>query len=99
MGDTQPTALDRIRVLDLTANYSAYAGRLLADLGADVIRIEPPGGSPLRRMPPLQSGGDTSFAYAFFDAGKRSVVLDLDSAAGRASFSAIASDSDIVLHN
>ena len=99
MGDTQPAALDGIRVLDLTANYSAYAGRLLADLGADVIRIEPPGGSPLRRLPPLQGGNDASFAHAFFDAGKRSVVLDLETKAGRASFSAIASDSDIVLHN
>lgn len=99
MGDPQPAALDGIRVLDLITNYAAYAGRLLADLGADVIRIEPPGGSPLRRMPPLQGGRETSFAHAFFDAGKRSIVLDLETAAGRASLAALASDSDIVLHD
>ena len=99
MSAPQSAALDGIRVLDLTTNYSAYAGRLLADLGAEVIRIEPPGGSPLRRMQPLNGAMNASFAHAFFDAGKRSVVLDLEVEAGRASLSALASDADIVLDN
>src|SRR5712671_3355167 len=77
-------ALAGIRVLDLTANYSAYAGRLLADLGADVVRVEPPEGSSLRSLAPCQrtpAGETSSFAHAFLDAGKRSIALDLASAA------------------
>jgi benzylsuccinate CoA-transferase BbsE subunit len=99
MSAPQAAALGGIRVLDLTTNYSAYAGRLLADLGADVIRIEPPGGTPLRQMQPLNGAKDASYAHAFFDAGKRSVVLDLETEAGRASLSALATDADIVLDN
>lgn len=99
MADTPPAALEGVHVLDLTANYSAYAGRLLADLGADVIRIEPPSGSPLRRMPPLrQARSDHSFAHAFFDAGKRSVVLDLEAPSGRESLLGLAAASDVIIH-
>ena len=67
-------------MLDLSTNYAAYAGRLLADLGADVVRVEPPDGSPVRTLAPLQrapSGEAFSFAHAFLDAGKRSITLDL----------------------
>ena len=63
-----PAALAGIRVLDLTTNYAAYAGRLLADLGADVVRLEPPEGSPVRKLAPFQRGPNgecSSFAHAF----------------------------------
>jgi benzylsuccinate CoA-transferase BbsE subunit len=46
-------ALDRIRVVELAADGSAFAGKLLADLGADVIIVEPPGGSPQRAYGPF----------------------------------------------
>ncbi len=98
--EVAPAALADIRVLDLTTNYSAYAGRLLADLGADVVRVEPPDGSPVRALVPLQQGpdGETfSFAHAFLDAGKRSVTLDLDSEEGRARFAELAVESDVVI--
>ncbi|WP_189186343.1 CoA transferase [Streptomyces albiflavescens] len=72
-----PTPLDGVRVIDLSTRLGAYAGRLFADLGADVIRVEPPGGVPERTVPPLV-GGVTSLSFAFTEAGKRSVVLDLD---------------------
>jgi len=92
-------ALEGVRVLDLTANHAAYAGRLLADLGADVIRVEPPEGSPVRRLPPRgASDGTGGFAHAFLDAGKRSVMLDPNVEADRARFLDLAATSDIVFH-
>jgi benzylsuccinate CoA-transferase BbsE subunit len=93
-------ALTGIRVLDLTTNYTAYAGRLLADLGADVVRVEPPEGSPLRSLAPCQSGptgAPLSFAHAFLDAGKRSVTLDLMTAAGRELLAELAASSDAMI--
>jgi benzylsuccinate CoA-transferase BbsE subunit len=93
-------ALAGIRVLDLTANYAAYAGRLLADLGADVVRLEPPEGSSVRRLSPYGRGpaGECfSFAHAFLDAGKRSVTLDLGCAAGREQFARLAATCDAVI--
>ena len=93
-------ALTGIRVLDLTTNYAAYAGRLLADLGADVVRVEPPEGSPVRSLAPCQpgpAGEPLSFAHAFLDAGKRSVTLDLATAAGRELLAELAASSDAMI--
>ena len=93
-------ALTGIRVLDLTTNYAAYAGRLLADLGADVVRVEPPEGSPLRGLAPCQTGptgAPLSFAHAFLDAGKRSVTLDLMTAAGRELLAELTASSDAMI--
>ena len=67
-----------IRVLDLTGEFGAYAGRLLADLGADVIRIVPPTGDPLALVPPLvpaASGTASAFSW-FVNLGKQVVELD-----------------------
>ena len=97
---SEPAALADIRVLDLSTNYAAYAGRLLADLGADVVRVEPPDGSPVRTLAPLQrapSGEAFSFAHAFLDAGKRSITLDLGSEEGRARLAELAAASDVVI--
>jgi benzylsuccinate CoA-transferase BbsE subunit len=96
----EAAALAGIRVLDLTTNHAAYAGRLLADLGADVVRVEPPEGSPVRELAPSERGpkGEClSFAHAFLDAGKRSVTLDLASAAGRERLAQLAAASDVVI--
>ena len=93
-------ALTGIRVLDLTTNYAAYAGRLLADLGADVVRVEPPEGSPVRSLAPSQPGpmGEVlSFAHAFLDAGKRSVTLDRATPAGRELLVELAASSDAII--
>lgn len=75
-------ALAGVRVLDVTDQLGAYATRLLSDLGADVIRIEPPSGSMTRRQAPLLNERDGQPPLSGFDlfvnAGKRSVTLDLD---------------------
>jgi crotonobetainyl-CoA:carnitine CoA-transferase CaiB-like acyl-CoA transferase len=70
-----PLPLTGLRVVDCTVERGELAARLLADLGADVIKVEPPGGSPSRSMVPVRDG--VSLAFAVRNAGKRSVVLDL----------------------
>ncbi|TMR98440.1 CaiB/BaiF CoA transferase family protein [Nonomuraea basaltis] len=64
-----------VRVVDTTAGREGTAGRFLADLGADVILVEPPGGADARRLAPLHEG--TSLHFATHHAGKRGVTLDL----------------------
>jgi len=75
-----------IRVLDLAGVSGALAGKLLAGLGADVVLVEPPGGSALRTLPPFWQGapdGEHGLAFWFYAAGKRSVVsADLAGTAG-----------------
>jgi crotonobetainyl-CoA:carnitine CoA-transferase CaiB-like acyl-CoA transferase len=69
------TLLDGVRVVDLAGEPAAMTGRILADLGAEVVRIEPPGGDPLRSLPPLGPDG-TSLRHAAWNAGKSCVVID-----------------------
>jgi len=62
---------------------AAYAGRLLAAMGATVVMIEPLKGSPLRTAPPLLDGAGHSALFAFLSAGKRSLTCDLLSPKGQ----------------
>ena len=74
------TALSDIRVLDLGDRSAAVAGRVLADLGAEVLMVEPPGGNSIRHLQPQLEGvtePEASFAHQYFSANKRSVVVDL----------------------
>ena len=90
--------LDGVRVLDLTRLLpGAYATLLLADLGADVIKLEDPrGGDPMRRMPPLAVDG-TSVYFHVFIRNKRSMTLDLRSPDAAAVFDALVSRVDVVV--
>src|SRR5579872_2338744 len=92
-------ALAGIRVLDLADNAVAYTSRLLADLGAEVIRIEPPQGSRLRRTAPLAvtEDGVASCAHAFWNVNKKAVTLDLSCADGARLFADLAAKSDLVI--
>jgi crotonobetainyl-CoA:carnitine CoA-transferase CaiB-like acyl-CoA transferase len=90
------------RVLDLTGAIGAVLPRLLAGLGAEVIRIEPPGGHPLRMTPPFlhdRPGRDRSLYWQQINAGKRSVTLALDRADGRALLLALARTADILVES
>jgi crotonobetainyl-CoA:carnitine CoA-transferase CaiB-like acyl-CoA transferase len=93
------TALDGLRVLEISALSGAVAGRVLADLGAEVIKIEPEGGEPFRRalprVPTLE--GEESAAWLAFNHGKRSVTLDLESDSGLRGFAALSAKADIVV--
>jgi len=92
-------AIDRplrnLRVLDLADEKGELCGRLLADLGADVIRVEPPEGARSRRLPPFHAG--ESLYYAFRNAGKRGVVLDLEAADGREKLLTLLEGTDVLI--
>ncbi len=78
-GDTAELPLGGIRVLDLSGPLGCYCGRLLADAGADVVKVEPPEGDRLRRRPPFAAnlaGQESSLSFAYYQANKRGVVLD-----------------------
>ncbi|MEV4748874.1 CoA transferase [Streptosporangium sp. NPDC049248] len=78
----------------IQAPLTAY---LLGLLGADVVRIEPPGGDPLRGMPPMC--GDLSARWLALNRGKRAVEIDIKSAAGRAGLRDLVADADVFVHN
>ena len=84
-----------IRVVDLTVERGELCGRVLSDLGADVIRIEPPGGSPSRRMAPID--GDHSLFWTFRNCGKRSAVVDLSDEQDRERLHGLIAASDVVI--
>lgn len=79
-----------IRVVDLTDETGAFATRLLADLGAEVVRVEPPEGSRLRSRAPR-------YRQLYLDAGKRSVVLDRTSPDGAAAFARLLASAGAVV--
>jgi crotonobetainyl-CoA:carnitine CoA-transferase CaiB-like acyl-CoA transferase len=87
--------LDSLRVLDLGGAESDAVSRLFADLGADVLKIEPPHGSPARRRLPSVAGASISFAL--HNANKRSAVLDAHSSADRDRLIELAGGADIVV--
>ncbi|MFN2538728.1 MAG: CoA transferase [Mycobacteriales bacterium] len=88
--------LDDLRVLDLTDERGLLAGRLLADLGADVVQVEPPAGSPARSVAPLAADG-SSYYWRAYTAGKRSLVADLESPQGRAAITRLAAAADVLI--
>ena len=97
--DSQPAgALAGVRVIDVTQVMAGpFCTMLLADLGADVIKIEPPAGDMTRRMPG-GVGNDTP-AYNAVNRGKRSVVLDIKTAAGRDAVLRLVESADIFAEN
>ena len=94
------TPLDGVRVLDLSDPFGQYAGRLLANLGADVIKIEPPTGDAGRRIGPFLDdlpGAERSLFWWYYNADKRSLALDIDNDDGLDLFLQLAAEADIVL--
>ena len=93
-------ALDGVRVLDAAGPMGVYCGKLLADLGADVIKVEPPGGDPMRSRGPFyhdEAHPEKSLYFYLFNTNKRSVTLDLESADGRSVFRRLVEGADILL--
>jgi formyl-CoA transferase len=93
-----PHALDGLRVLDVTQVMAGpFCAMMLADLGATVVKVEPPAGDSTRQMP--GAIGSDSPAFNAVNRGKRSIVLDLKTAGGRDTFLRLARSSDIVVEN
>lgn len=95
-----PLALSDIRVLDLAGEPGWYCGKLLAELGADVIKIEPPGGDPGRRVGPFYHDEvDPQKSLYFFahNSSKRGITLNIATADGRALFRRLAASADVVI--
>ncbi|MBY0400612.1 CoA transferase, partial [Myxococcota bacterium] len=87
-------ALDDLRVLDLATGGAAYCGKLLADLGADVVKVEPPGGDPARRR-----GEHARLEFAYANANKRSIVLDLEGRQDCDTLRELAARADLVIES
>jgi crotonobetainyl-CoA:carnitine CoA-transferase CaiB-like acyl-CoA transferase len=90
------STLSEIRVLDLTDQRGEIAGRMLADLGADVIKIEPTTGAVARTLGPFDSEGNSLY-WASYGAGKRSFTVDLD--ADTTEFLALVKLADVVIES
>jgi len=93
-------ALEGRRVLELADEKGMYCGKLLADLGADVLKIEAPGGDATRWIPPFHGGEphpDRGFLFLYMNGNKRSLELDLSRAADRRHFQQLAAAADIVV--
>ena len=91
-------ALSGLRVLDFTTTIAGpHCTRLLADLGAEVVKIEAPDGDMMRTRPPLRSGASTSFGQ--LNAGKKSIVLDLKSAGAVEAVRRLVATGDAVVEN
>ena len=93
-----PPPLAGIRVLDLSAVYSGpMAAALLADQGADVIKVESPGGDICRGIGPVK--GDISATFVAMNRGKRSIVLDLKKKAGQDVLRDLIARTDVLMEN
>jgi crotonobetainyl-CoA:carnitine CoA-transferase CaiB-like acyl-CoA transferase len=82
-----------LRVVDMADEKSELCGRILADLGAGVVRVEPPGGAPSRRLGPFY--GDESLYFAVRNANKSNVEIDVSNEAGRGRLLGLLAEADI----
>ncbi len=93
-------ALTGRRVLEIADASGAYCGKLLADMGADVIKVEPPRGDPSRAIPPFlhdAPGPDRSLFFLYMNTSKRGITLDCTQPAGRSLLRRLALRADIVI--
>jgi benzylsuccinate CoA-transferase BbsE subunit len=99
MSDTAKL-LPGLRVVDLANSMGAFCGKLMADLGMDVIKVEPPGGDAMRSEPPFADGQhnlEGSLRFAYFNSGKRGITLDVARREGRDLLLQLVEKADIVV--
>jgi len=99
---TSPAIFDDLRVLELTGIIGQQCGKLFADMGADVVRIEPPGGAEARRVGPFLDDlphADRSLSFWHYNTNKRSITLDLGSAGGRSILGELVRSADVLIED
>ena len=94
----QPLPLTGLRVIDLADEWGPLCGRMLADLGATVVRVEPSSGAPSRSVPPRTADG-IGLWFAFRNGNKQGATVDLDTEAGRATLHALLADADVCIES
>ena len=103
MSEPPKTALPDLRVIDLSTGVAGpFAAKLFAGFGADVAKIEPPGGDPARRFGPFPGGEPDPAAsgmFAYLNAGKRLMTLDLEAPSDRAQAARLCAGADVVLES
>src|SRR5262249_32070584 len=95
-----PGPLAGLRVLELADEKGQFCGKLLGDLGADVIKIEPPGGERNRTVGPFLGDvphAERSLSFWYYNTSKRGITLDLETADGRQLFTRLAATADVIL--
>lgn len=100
MAEQKEGALSVYRVLDLADSKGAYCTKLLADLGADVIKIEPPQGDSTRSIPPFVDDIphlEKSLYFLYRHANKRGITLDLETSEGKAIFKKLVKTADVLV--
>ncbi len=98
-GASGPPVLDGVRVVEFSQLIAApFCGLTLLDLGAEVIKVEPRGGDPLREFPPYLDDGESA-QFRALNRGKRSVVADLATSAGRELAARLIAAADVVIEN
>ena len=94
--------LNGVRVIEFAGVAGQFCGKLMADLGADVIKVEPPDGDDARRVGPFYEDvvdSDRSLFYWYYNTSKRGVTLDLTSVAGVHAARALVTDADVVIES
>jgi crotonobetainyl-CoA:carnitine CoA-transferase CaiB-like acyl-CoA transferase len=97
-----PGPLSGLRVLELADEKGQFCGKLLGDLGADVVKIEPPGGEPNRHIGPFLDDvphPERSLSFWYYNTSKRGIILNLEAADGRQLFLRLATTADVVLES
>lgn len=92
--------LNGVRVLDATDQLGTYCGRLLADFGADVVKIEPPSGLRSRAVPPFldgEPGPERALEFLYYEANKRGISLDVSTDDSLETMRALAANTDVIL--
>jgi crotonobetainyl-CoA:carnitine CoA-transferase CaiB-like acyl-CoA transferase len=96
------TLLDALRVLDVTDHKGFFCGKILADLGADVIKIEKPGGDPARHLGPFYGNApdpEKNLHWFAYNLNKRSITLDIETAGGKTLFKRLVQRSHFVIES
>jgi crotonobetainyl-CoA:carnitine CoA-transferase CaiB-like acyl-CoA transferase len=102
MSNATPAALANLRVLDLTDLKGALCAKLLGDMGADVIKLEPPDGDAMRSIGPFLDGKphrDRSLLFWFYNTSKRGITLDLSQTTGQDVFKQLVAKVDVIVES